>query len=261
MQDSPSRTSTKPLLARAAVADPVERGGLLSVLLLGANVWVVGVLWPLLGARPTNAKELALACACPLPLAAGWALRIQRWSRLRSLLWLLVYPVLISAAVAARPEGLNQAIYGPLSLVLLWLSLCVYGASAAHASVVRAPALPTTHTSLGTEAWDAPPAERGPLQRGFIALCFAGSVALCVVAPAWGGLPALEQAWGEAALSGGVLTAVVGAALGVATLAVYLGSGLRGAGQPEPQSDGALRAAWFLFLALLGTVTYFVVQS
>jgi hypothetical protein len=48
----------------------------------------------------------------------------------------------------------------------------------------------------------------------------------------------------------------------VATLAVYLGNGLRGvAAAAEPQSDGALRAAWFLFLALLGAVTYYVVQS
>jgi hypothetical protein len=97
------------------------------------------------------------------------------------------------------------------------------------------------------------------MQRAFIALCFAGAAALCVVAPALGGLSSLEQAWGDAALSGGVLTAIVGAALSVTTLAVYLGSGLRSLRTPEPP-DGTFRAAWFLFLALLGAVVYFVVQ-
>jgi hypothetical protein len=255
--------STKPSLRAVALASPVTSRELLSALLLGANLWVVGVGWPLLGTRPGGAKELGLAFAAPLPLLLGFALRGPRLiAALRPALWLVLYPVSICAAIAVRPERLNQTVYDPLTLVLLWLSLCAYGASAARLCVVRAPALPALHTALGNEAWDAPPADRGPLQRAFIAVCAAGAVALCIVAPSWGGQAALEQAWGDAALSGGVLTAVVGAALGVATLAVYLGNGLRGvAAAAEPQSDGALRAAWFLFLALLGAVTYYVVQN
>jgi hypothetical protein len=231
------------------------------VLLLGANVWVLGVLWPLLGSRTTSPTELVVGLLCPLPLLLGGALSTAKGLRsLRSAVWLIVYPALLAVALASRPEALNQQLYGPFALVLLWLSLCAYGASAVTAALVRAPELAAVHTALGAAPRDAPQNARRPLQLALVVVCFAGAAALCLVAPRAGGLSALEQAWGDAALSGGVLTAVVGAALGVATLAIYLGSALRAKREPEPHTDAPLRVTWFLFLALLGIVTYFVIQ-
>jgi hypothetical protein len=259
MKDIPSRTSTKPSTAAGATALRSPQPELLPALVLGANLWVVGMLWPLLCGGGLRGLELALALLCPLPLllAAG----VQRgpaW--LRPALLLCAYPALLGAATAARPEVLNQQVYGPLALGVLWLSLCAYGASAAMAAAVRGPELQTSHAPLGRDPWDTAPPEPQALRRAFIALCFVGSAALCLIAPTLGGLPALTESWGEAALGGGVLTAVVGAALGIATLALYLGDGLRGGRAPESSADGGQRAAWFLFLTLLGVVTYFVTQ-
>jgi hypothetical protein len=261
MQDSPSRTAAKPLVTLGGPNEPAARRERLRVLLLGANVWVLGVLWPLLGSRSTSPTELVAGLLCPLPLLLGGTSSAAGSSLfLRSSLWLVAYPAAFAVAVAVRPEGLNQHLYGPLGLVLLWLSLCAYGASAVTATAGRAPELAAVHTALGTEPGDTPQRRRTPLQLGVIGMFFAGAGALCLVAPQWGGQSLLEQAWGDAAQSGGVLTAVVGAALGVATLAIYLSAALRAKREPEPHSDAPLRVAWFLFLALLGIVTYFVIQ-
>jgi len=248
--------------------DPAQtRRETLAVLVLGVNLWVVLQLWPLLGAS-ARAPQIALALVCLLPLLLGAVVQGAagaRWPArdwVAGALWLTVYPALLAGTLAARPEALNQQRFGPAALSLLWLSLCAYGASAAVACASRAPELAATGTALDGETWDAPEAERGSLQRVAVALWLVGAVAIAVIAPAVGGLPALEQAWGDAALAGGVLTAIVGAALGAGALSVFLGGALRAdVSPPQPRADVGLRVAWFLFLALLGGVTYFVVQS
>ena len=59
-----------------------------------------------------------------------------------------------------------------------------------------------------------------------------------------------------------MLSAILGGALAVAVLAAFLPSALRqDASDLEPRADAALRTGWYLFLALLGAVTYYVVQS
>jgi hypothetical protein len=261
MQDSPSRTSAKPFGRFAAPNDPAARRERLRVLLLGANLWVLCVLWPLLGSRATSPTELLVGLLCPLPLLLGGVLSVPAGSQfLRSSCWLVVYPAVLALALAVRPESVNQHLYGSFGLILVWLSLCAYGAAAVTAAVTRAPELLAVHSTLGAEPGDAPRSGRTALQRGLIVVSFAGAAALCMVAPRWGGLPLLDRAAGDAALSAGVLTAVVGAALGIATIAVYLSSALRAKPKPEPRSDAPLRVTWFLFLALLGIITYFVIQ-
>jgi hypothetical protein len=140
------------------------------------------------------------------------------------------------------------------------VALCAYGASAAAACVENAAELTAVQSPLGAEPWDAPETEQRRLQRVIVAAFIGGAAAIAVVAPAVGGFAALEAAWGDAALSGGVLTSVIGAALGATAVGVFLGSGLRSEGESEgARGDRPLRTAWFLFLALLGAVTYFVV--
>lgn len=243
------------------------RRRVLAVLLLGLNLWAIALLWPLLSApEPSGGENIALALACLAPLLLGAALHgafAQRLSPppwLAGALWLAVYPAAVSAALAVRPEPLNQLSHGPAALALLAIALCAYGASAALACAEHAPELPAVQNALGAEPWDAPEPDRRRLQRAIVALCMAGAAAIAVVAPAIGGFEALEAAWGESALAGGVLTAVIGASLGVAAIGVFLGSGLRAEGESDgARPDAPLRAAWFLFLALLGAVTYFVV--
>jgi hypothetical protein len=173
---------------------------------------------------------------------------------------LAVYPAALAASVALAPAERSAQHLGPLSLDLLFLSLCAYGASAARACAEPASELAASQHALGNEPWDAPEPERRLLQRAIAALCACGAVAVAIVAPALGGPQALQDAWGDAAAQGGVLTAVVGAALGVTVIGVFLGSGLRSDRAEPAHPDAPLRTAWFLFLALLGAVTYFVVS-
>jgi hypothetical protein len=271
MQNSPTRTSTTPagaaLRGPGGASEEAERGGTLQgrvrlrVLLLGANLWALCALWPALAGRGEGPALLALSAFSVLPLAL-WAALGQRMRWAQSLLLFIMFPVALAAVLALRPEALNAQLYGPLGMVLLAVSLCGYGAAAAASLDVPAQVLSVTQASLGADPWDAAPAERGMRQRVFIAMCVAGAGAIALVAPAIGGTSVLERAWGDAAGVGAVLSAVVAAALGVAVLAIYMPNALRAktGAEQTPRGDSTLRVVWFLFLALLGAITYFVVQ-
>jgi hypothetical protein len=232
------------------------------VLLLGTNLWALCVLWPALAGHGEGAARPALETfsILPLVLGAGVIGRRLRWAQ--PLLLFGVFPLALAAALALRPEAMNTQLYGPLGTVLLALSLCGYGAAAAVSLDRGADLLPVAHVALGRDPWDAPPPERSRRQRAFVALCFAGAAGIALVAPTLGGASALERAWGDAAAVGGVLSAVVASALGVTVLAVYMAAGLRASSATErpPRGDVTLRVVWFLFLALLGAVTYLIVQ-
>jgi hypothetical protein len=271
MQNSPTRTSTTP--ADAAASGPARVRGeagppgtlqgraRLRVLLLGANLWALCAFWPALAGRGEGPVLLALSTFSAVPLAL-WAALGERMRWARAVLLFVVFPVALAAVLALRPEARSAQLYGPLGMVLLALSLCAYGAAAAASLDVPAQVLSVTHAPLGADPWDAPPPERGMRQRLFIALCASGAGAIALVAPTLGGTSVLERAWGDAAGVGAVLSAVVAGALGIAVLAIYMPNALRArsATEQSPRSDTTLRVAWFLFLALLGAITYVVVQ-
>jgi hypothetical protein len=238
----------------------------LAVLLLGVNLWLIALLWPSAPASDGHGPWATLAGLAPLLLGVIAHNAIARsfapppW--VAGTLLLAGFPAALGAVLATRQEHLNQLALGPLALALLAAALCAYGASAALACAETAPELAAERSALGREPWNAPEPERGRLQRAIVGVTVLGAAAIVVVAPSLGGFAELEAAWGDAALAGGVLTAVIGAALGVATVSVFLGSGLRSEAEGEAAAaDTSLRAAWFLFLSLLGAVTYFVVTS
>jgi hypothetical protein len=264
MQDIATRTLTKPDVG-TSVAHATSARERLRVLVLGMQVWVIGVAWPMLdGTRTTGVLEFAFGAACLMALLAGALVPARGGSRaardrVQAALWLVVFPTLVVATCGARPERWNQRLYGSVGLVLLWSALCAFGAKAALVSAGEPPRMPSTSVPLD-EALLA--AGDGPLRRhGVAALCVIGGAAIALIAPTWGGLAALEAAWGEAALTGGVLTAVIGGALGVATIAVFLGQALREAppSRPPSRKEIVLRTLGYLWLALLGAVTYFIV--
>jgi hypothetical protein len=264
MQDTATRTLTKPDVGMSLAGATSAREPL-RVLVLGMQVWVIGVAWPMMeGTHSIGPLEYALGAACLMALIAGALVPTRAGSRagrdrVQPVLWLVAFPALIVASCGARPERQNQHLYGSFGLVLLWLALCAFGAKAALVSAGEPPRIPSTSLPLGEAA---PPAGDGaPRQRGLALLCVIGGAAIALIAPTWGGLPALEQAWGEAALTGGVLTAVIGGALGVATIAVFLGQGLREVSPARPPSrrEMVLRTLGYLWLAVLGAVTYFIV--
>jgi hypothetical protein len=268
MQDIATRTLTKPDVGSNHVhhraGSARER---LRVLVLGMQVWVIGVAWPMLdGMRSVGGVELGLGAACLMALIAGTLLPARASSgavrdRVQPGLWLVVFPALLAACCGARPERWNQHLYGSFGLVLLWLALCAFGAKAALVSAGEPPRMPSTSVPLDEAAQPTGASHALLRQRGLALLCVIGGAAIALIAPTWGGLPALERAWGDAALTGGVLTAVIGGALGVTTVAVFLGQGLR---EPTPapaptRRELVLRTLGYLWLAVLGAVTYFVV--
>jgi hypothetical protein len=266
MQDIATRTLTKPDVGQslAQLTSARER---LRVLVLGMQVWVIGVAWPMLdGTRIIGALELTLGAACLVALIAGilWPARAGSRTardRVQPALWLVAFPTLVAATCGARPERWNQHLYGSVGLVLLWLALCAFGAKAALVSAGEQRRVPSTSLPEDEAALSV---GDGRLRRGGVALlCVIGGAAIALIAPTWGGQSALEEAWGEAALTGGVLTAVIGGALGVTTVAVFLGQALREASPERPPSrkEIVLRALGYLWLALLGAVTYFIVVA
>jgi len=265
MQDTRTRTSAKPL---TVAPSKLLR---LKALVLGCNAAWIGVFWPLFVEGSARSFDIFMGFLCLSVLLLGTltsAPPLTRQAGLGNILgqfWrgaclLVAFPVSLAAVIACRSEALNLRIFGPATLTILGLSLCAYGAFAAQVCASPTETLAATYTNLGDRPRDAPPALRGRLQAMFVGLCCVGACGLVFIAPAWGGSSALAAAWGDAAMAGGVLTAVVGTALGVATLTVFLSTGLRQPTTVPPRTGAALRATWFLFLALLGAITYIVIK-
>jgi hypothetical protein len=234
----------------------------LPVLLLGLNVWLAGVLWPLFATAEGSLAVYGAACACLLPLLAGALIharelggevRARAWT---GATWLVAFPVACGAVLTVWPQPAERALGTP-GLVLLWLWLCVFGAAVARACGIRAHPPAAAELTLAESASQRELAAPRRLRQAIIALCVGGGAALVLVAPDLSELASADDG-ARAAL---VLTAVVGSALGCTVVAVFLASGLRTDQKPsEPRLDTNLRAAWFLFVALLGAVVYYVVQ-
>ncbi len=248
---------------------PASAGSSLPVLALGANTWLVAAGWPLLttqgaGSAPWMAGALALAA-----LAAG-ALLHARFSsgaasypglaRARDAAWWLAFPIATCAAMASAYDAAREGALSPLPLLLAPLSACGFGAAlvAATSPAPRSIAVELTPLRAVT-----PPRTVGRMRAALPrVLLGAGALAIGLVLPALGDPAELAARWGEGSRQGAVLSAIVGGALAVAVLAAFLPSALRqDAKDVEPRADAALRTGWYLFLALLGAVTYYVVQS
>jgi hypothetical protein len=265
MQDTATAAPTKQEPdAQAATSAPAARG-LVRVLVLGAQVWVLGCAWPLMDAgREPRALEYGLSLLCALALGAGAVGTL--WGRAEPLRWvravcfLFAFPTLLAATCAARPEHWNELHYSTLGLCTLWLALCVYGASAAALCTEPASRLTGQLRSLDGAA-PAAAQQFGAARQLWACMCGAAAIALTLVAPTLGGPDDLEHAFGDAAASGGVLTAVVGGALGVSTLAIFVGQGLRERRRPRPAPGREIwrRTLLFLALAALGASTYWVI--
>jgi len=253
MSGDPSRATEKNGRARRV----------LPVAALGTNLWIVGVLWPLLATESGSFRAYLAATAALLPLVAGTVLLAREgpvWLHmLGEAAWLALFPIACGAVIAAWPEAGERALGTP-SVVLLALALCGYAAAAARTCAPEHPTATITRVSRAKVSAATTPRARRWLRSAVVVLCVAGAVALSLVAPGET-LAALGRKPDEHARASAVLTAVVGSALGCTLIAVFLASGLRTDAQPrEPRLDASLRAAWFLLLALLGGVTYYVVQ-
>jgi hypothetical protein len=228
---------------------------------VGLNPWLVLTCWPWLFApRPSGLSALAAGLAL-VALTFG-AVSLRRRPETATLAWLLAFPVLLGASLAALPSENRQLSLGAWPLLLGVLGLWAHGASCLWALRRNQPVTPLRHQPLPSAPLDA---REGPAVPGSRALAAAllggGALAIGVLAPLWGDAQPYAARWGDAAQEGALLSAVVAAALGAATAGPFLAAVLRPArATAAPRPDLALRVASLVLLALLGAATYHVTR-
>lgn len=266
-QDTPSTTATKAqAYPRQDVEADLARGRRLDaarVLLLGLNAWMFTTLWPLTAGAEVRDLLFAGAALTPLALGLGALSRtpLSTGRPVARLALLTIYPAGLVLVGTTRSAWVNHSALPPWLLSLAALSLAAYLAVSAQATERAEHLKPADYFPAGPQPWDAEEGRRGLLRPALVALLCTGAFAVAVVAPSLGGLAALRSRWGESALEGGSLTAVVGIALGGWITAVSLSSLLRRAeARDEPPGARQSRVAILLFLTLFGAMTYFVTR-
>jgi len=236
------------------------------VLALGANTWLVAAGWPLLTAPFAGPVAWTVGALALAALGAGALLHARHratpaaaLSRARDAAWWLAFPIATSAATASAYDAAEGAL-SPLPLLLAPLSACGFGAALLGAT---SPAPRSIAVELTPLRSSNAPRGAGRVRAALPSVLLgAGALAIGLVLPALGDPAELTKRWGSGSRQGAVLSAVVGGALAVAVLASFLPSALRkDTSDAEPRADAGLRTGWFLFLSLLGAVTYYVVQS
>jgi hypothetical protein len=285
----------KPLRERAGRTGPAlpsaqaeaelanRRSSAVALVLLGTNAWATSVGWTLLPAdvRLRDAVFAASALvwlllgamlhlrrdAAPADEDALWPLppaspgtSVLRWNADAAARWLLlcVYPVALALGLCVGQEAARERVHSPLSMLFCALSLLAYGVVAVSACQAPLALLTSvTHTRKQDRTGGARSDNR--LRRAVLGLLLAGALAIALVAPLLPAYREVEAAWGDAAEAGSVLAAVVGGALGVSVIAIYLGALLH-ARAPERSLTARQRRqriATLLFAAFFGFVVYF----
>lgn len=228
--------------------DPARTDGA-RVVVLGANAWLVLCVLPMLLAEPRSFLSLAWL-ALPLPALAAGAALLARHQLVAGFLLLGGFPTLLSALVAVLSRLVVQTPFSTIGLLIGALSLIAYGAGAVFA-VQRPQALRPTHRRpLGSVAPIDEPRSRTLLRRSMLAVGGAGAIAIGVIAPTFGGAESYRAEWGEAAAEASILVAVVGGALGVVTIALFLGPTLRAQRTPMPTKRQTRRRVIALLMSV-----------
>lgn len=233
----------------------------LRVAVLGVNAGFVVLLWPLWVAPGTDGgAELGVTLAAGV-LGAGTLALVASARRIAAYLLLGAFPVALVAGVALRPEALNAQAYDATALVLAMGSFLAFGASAAVACADLPKTLPVRTFPLSDAPTLASPTRSTWLRTALVTIVASGAAAIAILAPTQGGLAALERDWEGAALEGGLLAAVVGTAVAVALVAVFLPSAWRRPSAPlDTFAERAPRIVAFLLAALLGAASWLALR-
>jgi hypothetical protein len=223
----------------------------------GANLWLVTLGWPLITAPLPGERLVLSAVAAAIALVVGaLAARFGRRT-LAGVAWLIAVPACVALGLSARGDEALE----PLALVVIALSVGLFGAVAARAlavgdeAQVQLAALPS-HGRRGT-----PPnvLRRARLRSALALLIAIGTLAIGVLAPT--ATPAeLARAWGGNAREASVLVAVVAAAIACSVAAVFLSAALRPLTAFERRPPSPWRAAVGIALAILSATTYYVLM-
>ena len=286
----PQRTEHDPQRANGLAGASARSAGLVAWG-LGLNAWVSSALFVLLANEPSLAAyavgSLALVCLSLGVLAQGYSQRLpRRWAELasdpggplepsstpdkRSSLgayalpaarWLLLgaYPASLGLSLTLGSERTRELAHGAFSMSLCAAALLAYVVAAVVACQAELRTIEIESHPLTSPREPSPP-NGVQLRRALIAIVLCGAFAIAVVAPLTPSYPALAAAWGDAADAGAALSALVGTAIAVAVVAVYLGAALRRAEtRPDNARTRRQRIATLLLLTALGLITYFTV--
>lgn len=292
----PRRSRRPRQAARAAhrangLAGPSARSAGLVAWGLGLNAGVSSALFVLLANEPSLAAyavgSLALVCLSLGVLAHAYSQRLpSRWAELASepgaplgasadsggrgplgayalpaARWLLLgaYPASLGLSLTLGSERTRELAHGAFSMSLCAAALLAYVVAAVVACRAELRTIEIEAHPLTSPREPSPP-DGVQLRRAVTALVLCGAFAIAVVAPLTPSYPELAAAWGDAADAGAALTALVGTAIAVSVVAVYLGAALRRAEtRPDNARARRQRIVTLLVLTLLGLITYFTV--
>ncbi|HEX4351466.1 MAG TPA: hypothetical protein VHZ95_01105, partial [Polyangiales bacterium] len=202
-----------------------EPNSTIALILLGTNAWATSVGWTLLPAD-VRFRDALFGASALLWLLLGAVLHLRRNSEpaQTATRWLLlcVYPSSLAAALCVGSEAARERVHSPLSMLFCALSLLAYLVVAVNAARSPLPLVAAvTHTRRRERA--STPGSN-PLRNAVIVIALGGALAIGLFAPLLPAYSEVEAAWGEASEAGAVLSAVVGGALAVSIVAIYLGA-------------------------------------
>lgn len=176
--------------------------------------------------------------------------------------WLLLmgFPCSVGICMLLQPEAANRHAFGALALAVAVASLLAYGAACLVALGRPRANLMSRAAAIVPQPWDIPPAPAPRLQLPIVVIGTLGALCIGMWAPRFSAPSVVKNHWGEAAQEGALLTSVVGAALAVVVLAVFVGGGIRTARSAEPGPTRA-RFAMLITLALILSAMHWITRS
>lgn len=182
------------------------------------NLWLVWVMIPLWMGRPAGFQ--AVVCGVPLALLPPMLVWLAPW------MLLIAYPLTVALVVGFMPSLAAGPAYPPLAMLIGALSVLAYGAVVGQA-VTRPTFSEVKAKPLEGAAEDPEGRRRARVRRVMLTITGLGSLVLASLAPTLGGERALRTAWGSSSIEAGVLTAVIGGALGTIALVGFVGPATR----------------------------------
>ncbi|WP_157068866.1 hypothetical protein [Sandaracinus amylolyticus] len=238
---------------------------------LGANLWAVALLLPVLHGGARGALDAVIVLLPLVPLAIGaraLAAGVPRLSPVaqRGLAvstLLFAFPITLAGAIASRADLADRDAWGPLGLLVASISLLAYGAVSAEACGRPVVLRTSSAQGLATAQPASEPPLRRWLRRATLGGVTGGALLAAVVAPAIGARATLVRTWGESADEATVLASIVGAAAGSIGLAAFVGPRLRAprAGELPSASRRAVRVSVAMLLAAVALVAFFLLRA
>ncbi len=231
------------------------------VLVLGANLWAIALLFPALHAGVLHSASTFFGALPLVPLFVGaWALGTLRKFITVSML-IVLFPISLATSLAARND--IAEFDTRVQLFAAALSLLAYGAIALEACA-RPSELRACHTqALPTAAPESEPRAHDWTRRVLLWGAVLGGLWVSVWAPAQSSRAELVLTWNEAADEAAVFASILGAIASAAAIAGIIGPHLRA---PRPSETPSVtrkrtRVVMSLLLAFLSLSGYVVLRA